>query len=187
MLVATRVSIASTNSRCYLWQNDPRQKFTLQNDQLAMLYSVIIITNVISPVSIRCLVLLVSNAHNCMFSSTGDLELLYIAKNDSDAFACAALADDVARYINSLRTGSSRPTRKRRQAAADSTAVDPIFNYMTIASPLEQEMHNGTTGDGTGDGTDDDGSPSYNSGVEIFSAPCTLIFALVLLLKLIMN
>ena len=106
----------------------------------------------------------------------GDLELLYIAKNDSDAFACARLAQEVARYINSLTTGSAR---RRRQADADSTAVDPIFNYMTVASALEQEMHNDTTGG--------DGRTSYASGAVMLSTPCALIFTLVcLLLKLTM-
>ena len=106
------------------------------------------------------------------------MELLYIAKNDSDAFICATIAANVARYINNLRIGS---TGRRRRQAEDPSAVDPIFNYMTIASPLEQEMLNGTMGDG-GDGA------SIDSGVVVFSAPCTVIFTLVfVLLKLIMD
>ena len=110
------------------------------------------------------------------------MELLYIAKNDSDAFTCATIAANVARYINSLRTGSSG----RRRQAEEPTAVDPIFNYMTIASPLEQEMLNGTMGDG-GDGTGGDGAP-IDSGVVVFSASCTQIFTVVfVLLKLIMD
>lgn len=109
----------------------------------------------------------------------GDLELLYIAKNDSDAFACAALAEDVARYINSLTTHS---TGRRRQAATSSSSMDPIFNYMMIASPLEQEMHNGTAGDDGG------GTAASNSGAVFFSIPCTLmVFTLPLLLKLTME
>ena len=110
-----------------------------------------------------------------LYVHAGNLELLYIAKNDSDAFACATLAGNVARYINNLRTGSSG----RKRQAEQPSAVDPIFNYMTIASALEQEMLNGTMGDGDG------GRASIDSGVVIFSAPCTLIFTLVfMLLKL---
>ena len=107
------------------------------------------------------------------------MEFLYIAKNDSDAFICATIAANVARYINNLRTGSTG--RRRRQTEDPASAVDPIFNYMTIASPLEQEMLNGTMVDG-GDGA------SIDSGVVVFSAPCTVIFTLVfVLLKLIMD
>ena len=93
-----------------------------------------------------------------------------ITKNDSDVFTCATIAQSVARYINNLRIGSSG---RRRQQAKEPSAVDPIFNYMTIASPLEQEMLNGTMGD-DGDGTGGDGAP-IDSDVVIFSAPCSYI------------
>jgi len=102
------------------------------------------------------------------------LELLYIAKNDSDAFACATLAQDLAQFINTRRS-----SRQRRQAA-QTDSVDPIFNFMTVASPLEQEMLNSTTNTTDSDGTGD------NSGVVINQTPCTLILVLAILLKLIM-
>ena len=53
-------------------------------------------------------------------------------------------------HQQSYRTGSTG--RRQQQEAEEPSAVDPIFNYMTIASPLEQEMLNSTMGDG-GDGT----------------------------------
>lgn len=104
----------------------------------------------------------------------GDLELLYIAKHNVDATTCARLARDVARYINSRMTDSAR---RRRQVATDSTSVDPIFNYMTVASALEQEMHNDTSVNGR---------TSFSSGAVMLSAPSALIFTLVafVLLKL---
>ena len=112
----------------------------------------------------------------------GDLELLYIAKNDSDALACAAIAVNVTHTINSLREG---PTGKKRQAE-ETNAVDPIFNYMRIAAPLEQEILNGTVGDGTDGVGTDDGRLSH--GIAIISSPCNLVFTLVVLfLRLIMD
>lgn len=114
-----------------------------------------------------------------MCTHLGDLEILYIAKNDSDALVCATLGENVASYINNIARGSSRQRRQAPQA----NPIDPIFNFMTIASPLEQEMSNSTD---SGDGTGDDGASQTSSGVRIISAPHTLIFALVLLLKLLM-
>ena len=110
----------------------------------------------------------------------GDLELLYIAKNDSDALACATIAVNVTRTINSLREG---PTGKKRQAE-ETNAVDPIFNYMRIAAPLEQEILNGTVGDGTdgvGTGGDETDDGRLSHGIAIFSSPCNLVFTLVVL------
>jgi len=66
----------------------------------------------------------------------GDLELLYVARHNSDGSACAAQATTVANYINNVARGGG-VNRQRRQAE-QGASVDPIFNYMIIASTLEQ-------------------------------------------------
>jgi len=64
------------------------------------------------------------------------LELLYVARHNSDGSACAAQANTVANYINNVARGGG-VNRQRRQAEQE-VSVDPIFNYMVIASTLEQ-------------------------------------------------
>ena len=54
-----------------------------------------------------------------LYIHAGNLELLHIAKNNSDAFACATRAGNVARYINNLRTDSSG----RKQYACTITCI----------------------------------------------------------------
>jgi len=88
------------------------------------------------------------------------LELLYVARNNSDGSACAAQATTVANYINSVVRGGVN--RQRRQAEQEVT-VDPIFSYMIIASTLEQVANN------TGDAPTNSGAGITASNIFVLS------------------
>jgi len=69
---------------------------------------------------------------------------LYEAVQDFDGDDCAAEARRVAMEINNL---GQRSARRRRQASA-SDEVDPIFNFMTVATTIDSADGGGGGGNG---------------------------------------
>lgn len=91
---------------------------------------------------------------------------------DTDGSACAAEASRVARDINNI----GRSTSKRRRRQTTDEEVEPIYNFMTVATTLEDSQPDG--GDG-GDG-------GNNGGTGIITMCYPLLFAATLLVLLML-
>jgi len=98
----------------------------------------------------------------------GDLELLYVAVQDLDGQNCASEASRVAREINQGRQTAVRK-RRQRQTTGDE-AVDPIINFMTVATTLD-----------IADTTGDNGGNSGNGGAFFCNMSHSILFAALLL------
>ena len=96
---------------------------------------------------------------------------MYEAVGDTDGSACAAEASRVARGINDL--GGSTNKRRRRQTTNEE--VEPIFNFMVVATALEDSQPSTNTGNG-GD----------NGGAGMITAYYSLLFTATLLVFLML-
>jgi len=92
------------------------------------------------------------------------MEIFYEAKKDEYASTCMERAKMTADSINNLKQATNR---KRRQAVDDD--VDPIFNFVTVATTLEESS------------TDTTDPPGGDGGADVIIASYCLLFASMLL------
>jgi len=97
------------------------------------------------------------------------LELFYEAKEDEDAFACAAKARMTADSINNL--GRANANRRRRQAEEED--IDPIFNLVTIAAAMEVTVPSAINV--TSPSTDPSTDPPSGGGAGVIIASYSLL------------
>lgn len=104
-----------------------------------------------------------SGSLNALNVFLGAVEMFYEAIADSDGPTCADRAKTTANNINDLVKGSAN--RNRRQTVDDD--VDPIFNFVTVATTLEESSADTTE------------PPS--GGADVIIASYCLLFASMLL------